>query len=232
MRLNVNKGKDTAFFQVRQESYHNFSLPLHIMVSNSFRKLFDRTCRWTHSLGFGVQSTSAYRFIRYVVKERCPYYAYADLREKYPELHEGRRRLGELLLRLANHVQPRHTLLFGYGDVAEDYIQAGCKRTLIEHVETGLGPADYRRILAPLGTIGLCCAAAVPGQQAFLDATLDHTRPESIVLVEGIDDESAGKSLWQRLVGDTRVGVSYDLRSFGLLCFDHRVYKQNYKIML
>ena len=38
--------------------------------------------RMSYSRGFGVQSPSAYRFIRYVISEHYPYYAYADLRKK------------------------------------------------------------------------------------------------------------------------------------------------------
>ena len=37
--------------------------------------------RINHCRGFGVQSPSAYAFIRYVVNEHYPYYAYEDLRK-------------------------------------------------------------------------------------------------------------------------------------------------------
>lgn len=200
------------------------------MTRKSLRQLIDHACRWSHSLGFGVQSTSAYRFIRYVVNERCPYYGYADLRERYPGMSEEDRRRGELLLRLANHVQPGLALLFGHGEVARDYILAGCRKARVELMKTGFRTPDYRRLLATLGNVDLCCVAAVAGNQDFLQAALNRATPRSIFLVEGINGSEEAKTAWQSLVSDPRVGVSYDLKSFGLLCFDHRVYKQDFKI--
>ena len=55
-----------------------------------------------HCRGFGIQSPTDYAFVRYVVNEHWPYYA-------YDELHEDqwlREKLGRLYLRLANWRQP------------------------------------------------------------------------------------------------------------------------------
>lgn len=194
------------------------------------RKLLDRACRWSHSLGFGVQSTSAYRFIRYVVNEHCPYYGYADLRERYPGLSDEDRRRGELLLRLANHVQPQVAVLLGHGVEAEDYIKAGCHKARVEQMAEGLSTKDYQKLLEPLEHIGLCCVASLSEGPDFLRAALSQVTTNAVFMVEGINESEHSQQLWQELIADSRVGVSYDLKRFGLLCFDHRVYKQNYKI--
>lgn len=71
--------------------------------------------------GFGIQSPWAYRFVRYVVNEHYPYYAYDDLRPLFPHLSKRERRVCELYLRIANHQQADEAVLVG--DVSE--AQAG-----------------------------------------------------------------------------------------------------------
>ena len=61
--------------------------------------------RLTCCRGFGIQSPSAYSFVRYVVNEHYPYYAYADLADSFPQLGKRERKLGEFYCRLANFAQ-------------------------------------------------------------------------------------------------------------------------------
>ena len=61
--------------------------------------------RCTHCRGFGVQSPSAYRFIRYVINEHYPYYAYEELKEHMNMLSKHQHKLGRLFFRLANFWQ-------------------------------------------------------------------------------------------------------------------------------
>ena len=71
--------------------------------------------------GFGIQSPTDYAFVRYVVNEHWPYYAYDVLRED----DWLREKLGRLYMRLANWRQPTVIL-------SDDYLQwfhAGCHQT-------------------------------------------------------------------------------------------------------
>ena len=61
--------------------------------------------RLTCCRGFGIQSPSAYSFVRYVVNEHYPYYAYADLCQQLPNISKRERKLGEFFFRLANFAQ-------------------------------------------------------------------------------------------------------------------------------
>ena len=47
---------------------------MHYYLSTWWRWL----CRCKYCRGFGVQSPSAYSFIRYVINEHYPYYAYSE----------------------------------------------------------------------------------------------------------------------------------------------------------
>ena len=63
--------------------------------------------------GFGVQSPSAYSFIRYVINEHYPYYSYSDLRVLFPNLLWKQRKLFELYFRLSNFAQSKYWLING-----------------------------------------------------------------------------------------------------------------------
>ena len=63
--------------------------------------------RIAYCRGFGIQSPSAYRFVRYVINEHYPYYAYADLQKRVPVESRVALRLLRLCLRVVNEVQPR-----------------------------------------------------------------------------------------------------------------------------
>ena len=69
--------------------------------------------RCSHSRGFGVQSPWAYSFIRYVVSEHYPYYAYDELRQRYAEADAVTRKLAEFYFRLANFRQPEVAACYG-----------------------------------------------------------------------------------------------------------------------
>ena len=88
--------------------------------------------------GFGIQSPWAYRFVRYVVNEHYPYYAYDDLRPLFPHLSKRERRVCELYLRIANHQQADEAVLVG--DVSEAkraYLHAGCLRMAFSSMGEG-----------------------------------------------------------------------------------------------
>ena len=109
-----------------------------------FLKYYTTTiCRWflrcRYSRGFGIQSPSAYSFVRYVINEHYPYYAYADLQKRVPVESRVALRLLRLCLRVANEVQPRYILDFIDGLSAErqEYFSAGARRARILSVAEG-----------------------------------------------------------------------------------------------
>lgn len=97
-----------------------------------------------HCRGFGIQSPTDYRFVRYVVNESWPYYAYAELGTADDWL---RSKLGRLYFRLANFLQPDAVVdLLGY----EEYQHAGCRKAVVsnspsEHASLALVPTSISR---------------------------------------------------------------------------------------
>ncbi|MGM9868252.1 MAG: hypothetical protein ACI30R_01325 [Sodaliphilus sp.] len=80
--------------------------------------------RHHRSGGFGIHSPFAFRFVQQVLGERCPYYAYADIkrfRTRALEMVPWRRRrsavvemsTAKMLFRIANFYNPLHLLVVG-----------------------------------------------------------------------------------------------------------------------
>ena len=152
--------------------------------------------------GFGIQSPTDYQFVRYVINEHWPYYAYAVLGNNDTWLN---RKLGRLYFRIANWRQPRHVVdRIG----AANYLHAGCAKTVIDkdadHIELALLPvtADVQKL--------------------FMNC--DY---QSVVVFQGIYNH---KEKWKRIIEDPRVTISFDLYYCGIVMFDKKRTKQHYKI--
>jgi hypothetical protein len=153
-------------------------------------------------LGFGIQSPTDFQFVREVVNEHSPYYAYEELGMS-DSWH--RRRLGKLYFRLANRFQPYY-IIDKVG--ASDYLKAGCRKAVVDR--------QARQV-------ELAIVSTVADAQSLL--TLCNDR--SVIVVEGIWRQ---KSLWKQLVSDNRVRISFDLYYCGILMFDSKRTKQHYII--
>lgn len=166
--------------------------------------------------GFGVQSPTDYAFVRYVVCERWPYYAYGDLQAKHPRMRREERKLGELYLRLANHRQPSAIIdLAPTNSLYAEYFHAGCRRATIKHSLDGVGRVELLRI-------------DVASPQ--LDEALGKAADGAIIIVEGINRSSGDRRRWRE--ARTQAQVSYDLYWVGLLLFDSKRYHKDYSVNL
>ena len=156
-----------------------------------------------HSRGFGIQSPTDYRFVRYVVNEHWPYYAYAALGRA-----DGwqRRKLGRLYFRLANHFQPAVVLdLVGTGE----YVQAGCRKSVLTKDFT----ASPDLIIAP--------------PSADLTRLLSLCSEQTVLVIE---DVGRHPELWAAIAAQERPAVTFDLYYCGIACFDAQRERQHYII--
>lgn len=164
-----------------------------------------------------MQSPSAYHFIRYVVNEHYPYYAYDDLRQVYPDLRGANLKLMRLYLRLANYCQA--DTFVDTGGVASrsfsDFVAAGCRKTQVADVSELSSAIEILRI-------------GVARDNDWIDRMLDHTHQRSVVVVEQIGLRRELRDVWLRLLADSRVSVSFDLYYCGIAFFDTSRHKCNY----
>lgn len=165
------------------------------------RYVFVWLSRIFHCRGFGVQSPTDYRFVRYVINEHWPYY-------KYSEIGQGdcwqTRHVGRLCFRLANWLQPKIVTAAAY----QEYIQAGCGRCRLvdDSVEVDM-------------------AVVTSGKD--VDRVLPKCRERSLLVLDRLYQQPA---LWQRIVEEPVVTVTYDLYYCGIALFDPKRAKQHYKV--
>lgn len=169
---------------------------------NRLQQAFVWLKRIGHCRGFGIQSPTDYRFVRYVINEHWPYYAYEELG---PDDCWLRRKLGLLYFRLANELQP-HTVIDKLG--FREYLQAGCRKAQIvdraDVVDMAIVPVrtDFRLLF------GKC-------------------NDRSVVVIQDI---YRAPKYWRSIERDPRVTVTYDLYYCGIVFFDPKRVKQNYII--
>lgn len=174
--------------------------------------------------GFGVQSPSAYRFIRYVINEHYPYYAYDELRKELPRLDSLTRKRMELYFRVANFRQASLWLDFcERNDVIATYVGRGCHATQVRRI------TDLRQITADdrIEVLRIC---PIAGCEALLEAALQKTDDHTLFIIEDIGYNDTAKRMWQKLLESDLTSVSYDLYYLGIAFFDRKRYKANYVV--
>ena len=152
--------------------------------------------------GFGIQSPTDYAFVRSVVNEHWPYYAYADWKDEQWLIQK----LGRLYFRLANWRQPSCMLI----DQFQKYWQAGSRNT---------------RFVSSITKLELCRVVIEDVDSSF--ELLDKCDEQSVLVVEGIYRD---KKCWSALINDMRIGTTFDLYYCGIVLFDKRPYKHHYTI--
>lgn len=177
---------------------------LNFALVNKMTRFFVWLRRIHHCRGFGIQSPTDYSFVRDVVNEQSPYYAYG-------EVGTGdtwqRSKIGRLCLRLANYMQPDVIAdLTGY----VDYLRAGCRHAII---------ADS--IDTPLKGASLVIARA----NIVSPTLLANCGAQTMLVVEDIGTHG---QQWQQVLQWPAVTVSFDLYYCGIATFNPGRAKQNY----
>lgn len=192
--------------------------------------------RINHCRGFGVQSPSAYAFIRYVVNEHYPYYAYEDLRKQHADVSDVRLKLCRLYLRLANYAQAAQWLWCGEpGDAERSYVNSGCSHTRqsVADADSALPTPDAAQPTVAVIPLSAPDATRRTLALRFVE-TADEVRrlsetphSKTMLVVEGIGHDAPAADIWRQLTADSRVSVTFDLYYCGIAFFDSR-YKQDY----
>ena len=184
------------------ELFRIFAVKFQMTTMNRLQQAFVWLRRIGHCRGFGIQSPTDYRFVRYVINEHWPYYAYEELGRNSSWYY---RKMGELYFRLANERQPR-TIIDEIG--FRKYLQAGCRKAKFvkepEEVELAIvsNASDYYHLFK-------------------------KCNDRSIVVIHNI---CATPKLWRGIKRHPKVTVTFDLYYCGIVLFDSKRAKQNYII--
>ena len=174
--------------------------------------------------GFGVQSPTDYAYLRYVLCESWPYYAYAPLRRNHRKASCRQHRLGRLLFRVANDLQPRQVFLStGSADaLLFDYLRAGCHAT-----RPAVSPADAQLwvVDAVQWHDGRASDSAL---QCFETGVIPYY--VKVVALLHIHSDKSSESLWHRLLDAPHTMSSYDFFNYGVIITGHREQPHHYLV--
>lgn len=165
--------------------------------------------RFSHSRGFGIQSPSVYHYVRYVVNEHYPYYAYSELKKRFPHLKSTERKQFELYFRISNERQTQPWVILtnhsssDYQDVMLAYIRCASANTnvMVEDGDTFVNLSQW-------------CA---------------QFSSDALLVVEDIRSKK-GRERWLQIQEDDATSVTLDLYYCGIVFFDKNRPKSNYII--
>lgn len=194
-------------------------------------KYLSYLCRMPRSRGFGIQSPWTYAFVRYVLMEDSPYYAYTSLAERWPAQGNNLQRYHELCLRIANFVQPNQVVDFGNGDaVFDDYVKHGYSQTCIVHAERNREMGYYVELVSGLAQIDFLRCDYLHGGDMLAEAAMSVSGPTAVFFIDHIRRSKLDYEWWTELCRDDRVCVSLDVYEFGLLIFKQGLNKLHYSV--
>lgn len=175
--------------------------------------------RMGYSRGFGVQSPSAYSFIRYVLTEHYPYYAYDELKMRFKSFDHATKKKGRLYFRLANYAQASHW--FDYHSAEQPYaayVHEGCRKTVFQAIDGKTIPHTFR----------IARLSMTEDYQAVYEALCKVATDDSILILEGINDDKDTKAFWKRVQESHKATRTYDLFLCGIIVFDTSKHKHHY----
>ena len=115
--------------------------------------------------GFGIQSPTDYAFVRYVVNEHWPYYAYEELTDK----DWLKQKLGRLYFRIANWRQPQAILeICGSGQSYVRYFQTGCRKAHIFTGSSDVGTDELNSLLVQFRSLGADMIRVQPSSERWI----------------------------------------------------------------
>lgn len=188
--------------------------------------------RWRNTHGYGVQSPTDYRFLKYVIRERGEYYAYANLRAHAGMTGEELKK-GLLFFRIANALQSdvlydsteraaKYAPFFSAGCVRMEVRCNGAKEGCAIPMMTDGDEARGKRLLLRLSCRDYSCE-----EMAKLLNSLPYN---AAVIAEDIDCDSDARESYRALLGSEKARITYDMQTFALCFLLPNRFKQTYFI--
>ena len=178
--------------------------------------------------GFHVQSPTDYRFICEVINERSLYYLYTDLQKERLIFDKVELKLCRLYFRISNFVQPGVCLAFtSVNSNSSAYILAGCNKVRIFSV-SDTQHIDISQLIRLFKSIDMVHVTMSHHHISCIYQLMDYVNDHTVFIIDDIQKDNATRRMWNQLLLDKRVRISFDLYYCGIIFFDSNRYKQNY----
>lgn len=196
------------------------------------KKPFIWLSRFRYRCGYGVHSPFAFSLITDVFYEKRAYYSYADLSEKHKcckndtTLDYTCHKVNKLLFRLVNRCQPNSVIAYCAAPKTLDYLHYAKKSAPLYNISTLEGNMDTGSVdFVFINTH----SSSVDTLKAF-NHFADRANQNTLIVINGICYNKQMRNAWIDIVSDNRSGITFDLYDVGLVFFDKKKIKQDYKI--
>lgn len=200
------------------------------------RRIWNWCRRFRYRCGYGVHSPSDFFLITSVIYESRPYYAYDRLKASsgLKSLPHYREKVNKLLFRLVNFFRPASLVEVGEGNGDSiRYIREA--RTSMTSVS--LKGEDREETLRQLKVeldkmqqVDFLHIAHTSYYMEVFEMAYPYLHSGSCVVVGDIYGSKEREAWWNLLLADERIRISFDLYDIGLLLFEDKRFKQNYKV--
>ena len=206
--------------------------------------------------GFGVHSPFAFGLINKVIEEKKPYYAFEEIETLLSQNLQSKNysvKYGRLLFRLIHFFRSQSVLQIGISNgVSSLYLNAAAKQLLVLddneecikkavalnelrkplHVMHGEYLSSIGKIFSQSGDIDviyLNVSKNAELTQMLFEKSLPHIHPQTICIIDGIHKKRM-EPVWKQIKQRQDIPITMDLYALGLVFFDRKMYKKNYKI--
>lgn len=202
-----------------------------------------------HHRGHGIHSPFVFCLINDVIEEKRTYYAYLDIHKFIlitANRTDKREKIHKLLFRLVNRFTPSKILEIGTGNgFSTLYLTA--KTNTIECTCIGADNdardihRKWNRNIQYLNElfadkldrqdfiyVNLMNISLEKDKLCNLLKNLVHV--QSTIVIDGIAKSKQNQLFWKEVIASDSVRISLDLYDLGILFFDRKYYKQNYKL--
>lgn len=200
---------------------------------SSLHRIYATICRLRASWGFGVHTPNVYGLLTDVLREHRPYYAYTDIRRLSAGRPGHTLRVNKLLFRLVNYYRPDSVFEVGTGDGHSLQCMSMARQSMaLAALEGRKGEVSTPTLASKLGEgrrVGFLHIAQTPAYREAYEAALPLTDARSLFIVEGIHATREKRAWWKQVEQDVRTGVTIDLYDVGLVFFDLKRPRRNFR---
>lgn len=207
-----------------------------------------------HHKGHGIHSPFVFGFITRVIEEKTAYYAYEDitsyLKYNHPDIPFEESKKERLLFKIINHLHPESILEIGVGNgISSLYLTAPSTDITLLAIETNEAQRNIAkkvydgwnsqirlsdRLNTDIEKKYDCLSINLSNFKIDYSVLSKYLKgaihEHSFVIVDGIRTNRKNQILWNRLVKSDQVKISLDLYHLGILFYNKKYYKKNFKL--
>lgn len=200
------------------------------------RRIWNWCRRFRYRCGYGVHSPSDFFLITSVIYEGLPYYAYDRLKASsgLKSLPHYREKVNKLLFRLVNFFRPISLIEVGEGNGDSiRYMREACSSMKAVSLKGDGQEATLRQLkveLEKVKKLDFLHIGHIAYYKDIFEMAYPYLHSQSCVVIGNIYMTKERKEWWSQLLADERVRISFDLYDIGLVLFEEKRFKQNYKV--